>query len=66
MEVKITKIVARNANWISEPANIPINNNGKKGSPEGCGGVSIPGTAEGALSAEEGDFDYKFSFHDDI
>ena len=66
MEVKITKIVARNANWLSEPANIPINNNGKKGSPEGCGGVSIPGTAEGALSAEEGDFDYKFSFHDDI
>ena len=33
MEVKITKIVARNANWISEPANIPINN-GKKGSPK--------------------------------
>ena len=28
--------------------------------------MSIPGTLEGALSAEEGDFDYKFSFHDDI
>ena len=66
MEVKINKIVARNVNWVSQPLGVEINNNGMSNAPAGCGGISIPGTLNGATNATENDIDYKFSFHDNL